>query len=362
MKIATMVRSYIPWPRPADMNYAPIDVALTTARGLGQRGHEVTIFAPEGSQISGPGLRLETRGLQPLTRTLPELEALLDRMDLFSHGVPFLRDHYYASDMYARAAAGEYDIVHFHHPETGLTLGRNYPQVPAVHTLHDPIADWKRELFALYAEPNQHYISLSHNQRKDAPELNYLATVYNGTDPEHFSFGDGSGDYLLFAGTVMDIKGTKEAVEVAVRTGSKLLICGAITHNGEGYFDQYVKPFLGDDIRYLGPVAQDQLVQYYQNAKAFLTPVQREEPFGLTTIEAMSCGTPVISLRRGAAPEIIEDGVSGFIVDDVEAMADAVGKVCTVDRRACRQRVQRHFTLETMVDGYEQAYQKLLES
>ncbi len=361
MKIALMVRAFIPMPRPSDMIYAPIDLAVAIAQGLGKRGHSVTIFSPMGTEVHGPNVTVETMNLRPLVRNQAEFSAFLDNTEHLSHDVHGLWDRYMVNEMYARAAAGEFDLLHFHHPESALSAAVKYLDIPTVYTIHDPIYPWYRELFELYASPNQKYISISNNQRRDAPDLPYLATVYNGTDVNLFTFSNEHEDYLLFAGRIAPEKGVKEAIQIAKESNHRLLIIGPINHGSQDYFDQYIKPQLSEKILYLGRVDQVQLATYYQKAKAVLTPIQWEEPFGLTTVEAMACGTPVISLHRGAAPEIIVNGKTGYVVDSIAEMVSAVGKIDRIKRRDCRDHVAKMFAVEQMVDHYEKAFLKLLK-
>lgn len=360
MRIAMMVRAFIPMPRPSDMIYAPIDLAVATAKGLGARGHKVTLFSPLGTEVHGENVTVETMNLRPLVKNQTEFAEFLENTDYLSHDVDGLWDRYMTNEMYKRAAQGEYDVLHFHHPESALSTAARYTQVPTVYTLHDPVYNWYKEIFNLYHTPNQHYISISNNQRRDAPDLQYLDTVYNGTNVDLFTFSGKHEDYLLFAGRIIPEKGVKEAIQVARASNHRLLIIGPVSHDNQGYFDQYVKPELDDQILYLGRVDQDVLPKYYQKAKAVLTPIQWEEPFGLTTIEAMACGTPVISLHRGAAPEIIEDGKTGFVVPSINEMIEAVNKIDQINRIDCRHHVETKFSLKQMVDGYEMAYRKLL--
>ena len=360
MKIAIMVRSFIPMPRPSDMIYAPIDLAIAIAKGLGARGHQVTLFSPLGTEVYGQNVTVETMNLRPLVHNQSEFEDLLNNTDVLAHGQPWLWDSYMANEMYKRAAAGEFDLLYFHHPESALSTATEHPNVKTVYTIHDPIYPWYKELYELFSSSNQHFISISNNQRRDAPDLPYLATVYNGTDVDLFNFSEEHEDYLLFAGRITPEKGVKEAIQVANESGHRLLIIGPVNHGSQDYFDQHIKPELNENILYLGRMDQDQLTTYYQKAKALLTPVQWEEPFGLTTVEAMACGTPVISLHRGAAPEIIEDGKSGFVVQSVGEMIEAVQKIDQIKRRDCRERVIKAFSYERMIDQYEQAFCELL--
>lgn len=360
MKIAMMVRAFIPMPRPRDMIYAPIDLAIDVAKGLGERGHQVTLFSPLGTEVHGHNITVETMNLRPLVKNQAEFASLLQNGELLAHDVHGLWDRYMANEMFRRAKAGEFDILHFHHPESALSLAAEHQEVPVVYTLNDPIYSWYKELFELFKAPNQHYVAISDNQRRDAPDLNYLATVYNGIDPEQFTFSEEFEDYLLFIGRITPEKGVKEAIQVAKESDHRLLIIGPVDHANQDYFNQYIRPALNEKILYLGRMDRDQLPTYYQKAKALLTPVQWEEPFGLTTIEALACGTPVISLRRGAVSEIIEEGKNGFIANSIAEMVEAVGRLETIKRADCRKLVQDKFGVKQMVDGYEQAYRKVL--
>lgn len=359
MNIAMMVRGYLPAPRPKDIIYAPVDLAIAISKGLVKRGHTVDFFGPMGSEIDG-GVTVRTRNLRPLIHNQPEMRELFSDNNRMTHYVPELWDKYLVSDMFKRAKAGEYDILHFHHPEVALAEASVNRDIPVVYTQHDPVFPWYKEMYELYHTNNQHFISISNNQRRDAPDLPYIRTAYNGVDVQHFPFCDDPEDYLLIAGRIVPEKGFKEAVQVARQTGNRLLIIGPVYPDTQDYFDQYIKPYLSDKILYLGFIENDQMWRYYQKAKAFLTPVQWEEPFGLTTIEAMACGTPTISLRRGAAPEIIKDGKTGFIVDSIAEMAAAIDKIDTINRADCRDHVKAMFSLDQMVDAYEDAFEAAL--
>jgi glycosyltransferase involved in cell wall biosynthesis len=359
LRVAMMVRGYLPVPRLSDIVYAPIDLAANVANGLSERGHTVHFYAPTGSELEKAGL--QSRNLRPLVQNNEDFQDLLGTAnESMNHYVPSLWDTYLAEEMFRRAQRGEYDILHFHHPEVALPLARRYRNVPVVYTLHDPVYSWYKELFELYDSPNQHFISISNNQRRDGPDLNYAATIYNGVNTDEFSFSAKHEDYLLFIGRIIPEKGVKEAIQVANATGRRLLIVGPVAPRAQGYFDQYIKPFLDEKILYLGYIERKNVLPYYQKASALLAPLQWEEPFGLTAIEAMACGTPTIAIGRGSMPEIIKDGKTGFIVSGVGEMIEAVGKVNKIDRRACRNHVKANFDTKQMIDGYEKAYEQVL--
>ena len=357
MKIAMMVRGYLAAPRPKDIIYAPVDLAIAISEGLVKRGHTVDFYGPLGTTLNAG---VQTRNLRPLIRDQSEMRSLFGDVARMSHYIPELWDRWLSNEMFRKAKKGDYDLLHFHHPEVALPDAIRNKDIPVAYTLHDPTFPWYKEIYELYSSRNQHFISISNNQRRDAPDLNYVRTAYNGINIEHFPFSNQPEDYLLIAGRIVPEKGFKEAIQVAKQTNSRLLIIGPVYPDTQGYFDQYIKPHLSDQILYLGFVENDQMWRYYQKAKAFLTPVQWEEPFGLTTIEAMACGTPTISLRRGAAPEIIEDGKTGFIVDSIAEMAAAVGKIDTLRREDCRDHAIATFSHEKMVDAYEDAFTKIL--
>jgi glycosyltransferase involved in cell wall biosynthesis len=360
MKIAMMVRGYIPAPRPKDIIYAPIDLAVALSEGLSKRGHSVDFYGPLGTKLNH-GVKVVTANLRPLVHNNQEASKLFHDISLTTHYIPQLWDELLAIEMFKKAKAGEYDVLHFHHGEIAFPQATLNPEVPVVYTQHDPFYPWRREAYELYHSSNQHFVTISNNQRRDAPDMPYASTVYNGVDVGQFPFGDDPEDYLLMAGRIVPEKGFKEAVQLAKQTGDRLLIIGPVYPESQDYFDQYIKPHLNDKILYLGYVEYSQMWRYYQKAKALLTPVQWEEPFGLTSIEAMACGTPVISLRRGAAPEIIADGKTGFIVDSIAEMAAAVGKISQINRGDCREHVKKYFSIGGMVTGYEATYKKVLQ-
>ena len=353
-----MVRAYIPAPRPADMLYAPIDLAVQISEGLTKLGNKVDFFGPEGTHLKCSNV--VTLNLRPLVHNLPEFRRLLDTPDLMNHYVPGLWDGFFVKEMFERAQKGEYDLLHFHHPETALPYVGLYPDVPVIYTLHESLSPLYREVLEMYQTDNQHYISISNNQRLMAPALPYAQTVYNGVDTDLFRYSATHDNYLLFVARIVPDKGVKEAIRVAQLTGNRLIIIGPTYKDQQPYFDKYVEPHLSDQITYLGFVPHEELVPYFQKAKAFLMPIQWEEPFGMTMAEAMSCGTPVIGFRRGSVGEVVEDGKTGFVVDTVKEMATAVKKIGDINRRACHKHAMAHFSFAKMAAGYDSAFKKVL--
>lgn len=357
LRIATMVTGHYTTPPPFGAIYAPMDIAVAISEGLVRRGHEVTFFAPEGSDIKVS--RLESGGLKPLKQN-GELEILRGTNVGGAEGAKIfaLWDQYLISLMYKGALEGKFDILHIHPVDRALPLAYAIRNIPTVYTLHDPIYPWRAEVFNMFASPNQYYVSISDAQRKPAPDLNWLATICNGIDLTDIPFSDKPGDYLLFVGRITPEKGVAEAVEVARKTGEKLLILGPEVTGS--YWEEKIKPYLGDQIRHIGVVSRKELYEYYKNAKATLIPIQWEEPFGLVMTESMATGTPVVAFRRGSVPEVINHGKTGYIVDSIEGMVSALKKIGHLNRRECRKRVEANFTTELMVDHYEKEFLRIL--
>lgn len=360
MKIATMVRGMLPAPRPEDMLYSPLDIAITLSEKLTDKGHRVTYYGPQGSHLQVTDVK--TSNLHPFIHGEEDLQELTGSTDLFKMYIPSLYDDILVSEMFKRAAEGEYDLLHFHHFEAALPFARLYPQVPVVYTVHDPIDSWRREVIEAYLSPNQHFISISNNQRQGAPDLPYAATVYNGIDTSFFLPNGKAEDYLLYVGRIVPEKGVREAVQIAMHSDSRLYIIGNVRPSEEWYFDMHIKPYLSDKILFLGYMERKQLVKYYQKARALLMPVQWEEPFGLSMAESMSCGTPIVAMRRGSIPEVVVDGKTGFIAGGIGEMAEALHKIDTIKRTDCRAHVVENFSINHMVEGYENVFQEIIAS
>jgi glycosyltransferase involved in cell wall biosynthesis len=261
--------------------------------------------------------------------------------------------------MFIDAARHRYDILHIHPPDRAMPLAITHPDIPVVYTLHDPIYPWRRDIFRMFQSPNQYFVSISDAQRRPAPDLNYAATIYNGIPLDAFPFSERSEDFFLFVGRLHPEKGVREAVEAARLAGVRLKIIGPPV-TGE-YWEKHVKPYLGEQIEYVGFVPRKDLFRFYGRAKATLVPIQWEEPFGLVLVESMACGTPVIAFRRGSVPEVVKHGETGLIVETVEEIAAAIKTIDAIDRAACRRHVEEHFSIEKMAEGYERVFLQILE-
>lgn len=356
MRIATMVTGCFTSPEPDDVTYASIGVAIAISRGLFALGHQVDYYAPEGSRLDIP---IVTCGLKPFPKND---NGNYEYPNVDSYGQTIISrtwDEYLIREMVRRANMGDYDALIIHAADRSILLG-GLTKIPIIYTLHDPVSTWFAEICRTFLTPNQHLVSIANSQRNLAPDLPYFATVYNGTDIDKFSFVETPEDYVVFAGRMIPVKNPADAVRAAKLSGVPIKLFGEVPDNSE-YFNNDVKPQLDENAMYCGFVDQLELARQYGCAKALLAPIKWEEPFGLVFIEAMACGTPVIAFRRGSVSEIITDGVTGFIVDTVEEMAEAIQKIDSIDRKKCRQHVIDNFSNQRMVSEYDSILRRLVE-
>jgi glycosyltransferase involved in cell wall biosynthesis len=251
--------------------------------------------------------------------------------------------------------AGSFDIIHNHFDFLPLTYSKLVP-CPVITTIHGFSSE---EIIPVYKKYNahSHYVSISDSDRH--PSLKYVATVYNGLDERQFQLGKGEQGYLLYFGRIHPHKGAYEAIQIAVRSNKKLILCGLV--QDQIYFDEKVKPFINDtSIIYKGNVGPEQRNILMGNASALLHPICFEEPFGLSVVEAMMCGTPVIAFDRGSMKELIIDGKTGFLVKNTEGAIDVVNKLNQIDRKDCRSHAMDEFSSQTMVRHYIKLYEKIV--
>ncbi|MCX6765156.1 MAG: glycosyltransferase family 4 protein, partial [Candidatus Nealsonbacteria bacterium] len=231
---------------------------------------------------------------------------------------------------------------------------------PVVTTLHGPLdVKYQQKVYGEFK--NCHFVSISNNQRKPLPGLNYAGTVYNGIETEKFPFKDKIGDYLAFLGRMSPEKGPLQAIEVAKKTGLKLKMAAKIDAVDKEFFESMVRPLIDNkQIEFLGEINHETKAEFLKNALVLLAPIQWEEPFGLYFVEAMACGTPVISFNRGSVPEIVENGKTGFIVNSTKEMADVIKNIDEIKRSDCREHVEKYFSVKKMTEGYTDIYNKII--
>lgn len=332
------VLSAISWPAPPP-GYGPWEqVAFNIADGMRRAGLDVTLFATGNSRFNGRLVSVVPVGLN-------EDPAL--NKDVFTA--------LHIAECFRRLE--EFDLVHNNLDWKPLTYALGSRRPPLITTIHGFSSP--QILAAYYAgAARSFYCSISNADRD--PGLEYLATTYNGIDPSQFTFAAKPGEYLCFLGRFHPEKGTHLAIEIARRAGVRLKMA-AIPHD-ETYFRERIAPFIdGDRVQFLGAVERDARNDLLSNALALVHMTTRPERFGLTTIEAMACGTPVLAAAMGSMPEIIVDGVTGFLCGSVDDAVTRVPLLASLDRHACRAHVEREFSLDRMIERYLAAYGKALE-
>ena len=334
MKIAIL--SPIAWRTPP-RQYGPWEqVSSNIAEGLVERGIDVTLFASGDSMTNG---KLVSVCKQPYAEH-PELDPKVEECLHISH---------------LMEQAHQFDIIHNNFDFLPLTYS-HLIKTPMVTTIHGFSS---QKIIPVYKKYNNssYYVSISNSDR--SPELSYTATVYNGIDTREFSFNSESDNYLLFFSRIHPEKGVAEAIEIAKKSHRKLIISGLI--QDQEYFARMVDPHIDDrDIVYVGNSGPAERNKLLGGAFALLHPIGFEEPFGLSVVEAMMCGTPVIAFKKGSMPELILDGKTGFLVNKVEEAVEAVNSIEFIDRRACTEWASSNFSRQQMVDGYLEVYGKIL--
>ncbi len=336
MRLAVLAA--ISWPSPPQ-GYGPWEqIAYNTAEGMRRRGHDVTLFATKNSHFDGKLAAVVPVGLNEDPALNVDVYTALHIAELFKR-------------------ADEFDLIHNHFDWKPMTYALATPLPPLVTTVHGFSSP--QILAAYYACAHRSFFCSISDADRD-PGLSYLATTYNGIDPSQFSFNDKPGDYLVFLGRFHPEKGTHLAIEIAKRAGIRLKI--AAIHQDEEYFREHVEPHVdGDRVQYLGAVEREARNELLSNALALVHMTTRPERFGLTMVESMACGTPVLGARMGSIPEIVSHGATGFLCDSVDDAVARVPQLPSLDRGACRARVEAEFTVERMIDRYCVAYGRALE-
>lgn len=251
------------------------------------------------------------------------------------------------------------DIVH-DHSLAGPLLARNR-SIPTVTTVHGPASGENGDYFDRLGH-TVGLISISHAQRRPAQQLNWIGNVYNGIDVTSFTYQARKDDFLLWMGRFSPDKGAHLAIDAARRAGRKIVLAGKLNEAPEqAYFDEYIRPRLGADVDYVGEADAELKRELFARAACLVFPIQWEEPFGMVMAEAMASGTPVVATRRGSVPEVVVDGRTGLIVDDLDDLVTAIGRASDIDPAACREHAEHHFDLPVMAAGYEQVYRSVVQ-
>ncbi|MEN9328352.1 MAG: hypothetical protein RI947_1160 [Candidatus Parcubacteria bacterium] len=340
---------------------------------LVKRGHDITLYAASDSEVSSKLISVcssSTARIVSMNGDLAQPYSMLLSRKL-------------AED------ANKYDIIHnnFFHTYI-LSAFAPFIKVPLVHTIHNSYytnKDWTKALKSYKTLSHETYVFVSKYGQQRAAPFPRSTTIYNGIDEKEYAFNPISEDYALWLGRMVPEKGADLAIQAIKQTGRQLILTTVpmeVKHNE--YLNHTIAPLLDDSIALHISTSVKEKIQLYQHARVFLFPITWEEPFGLVMVEAMSCGTPVIAFARGSAAEVIEDGVTGFIINPsdkdirgswkvkqtgIEGIREAVDRIYTMSdtqytrmRRACRKRVEKNFTIQKMMDAYERLYRSILKT
>ena len=338
MRIAQVAPLWIPVP---PYTYGGTELIVSwLCDELVRRGHEVTLFATEDSRTSAKLIPIWPRSLWRAKLKSP-------------HAVYGL--------LYEKLISlqNNFDIIH-DHCEFYTTAYTKFLKPPVITTLHHPLT---KETTILYKKfPNINFVAISKSQRSSGPGINIVKTIHHGLPLEKYQMNPNPKNYLLWLSKIAPDKGIAEAIDIAKLSGENLIISGNILPTYSDYFNFRIKPLIdGKQIQFVGASDFKKKIELVKNAKAFIFPVKRPEPFGLVVIEAMACGTPVIAYRGGAIPELVEDGKTGFLVDSIEEACQALKKIKTISRLDCREHIKKNFNLKGMVNKYEKLYKKILK-
>ena len=370
-----------------DLGYGPIETVIYNVdKGLHSMGHRSIVACSGDSEVAG------------------EHYVTVDKSigDYWSDNTSEKRKtaNAHFENALNRAGMGDIDIIHTHDPKAAEfmydTVSRKH--IPIVMTLHISAEDsslggaYQRWCGPLLTSPLVYCAAISEYQKKQYSHLvNAENVVYHGIDVDQYPVKEApdKGSYLFNIARVTRDKGQDKAIEIAKKTGSKLIIAGCVQNKpadkeffaglkdsidlfaevgkepvGNDYYEKVIKPLLDSDkqIIYIGEISSEHKKQWYRHARATLFPIQWGEPFGLVLVESMACGTPVIAFNKGSVPEIVVDGKTGFVVDSMSAMVEAVGRIDSIDPRECRKHVQDHFSIASMAAKYSELYHRIIGS
>jgi glycosyltransferase involved in cell wall biosynthesis len=343
LRVALVAPPWLPVP---PGGYGGIElVVYLLARELQARGHQVTVFGRQGSAAELDVVALAPRSWhQDLgSRDQTARECL----------------HVYRAYEIIRRRA--FDVVHDHTSFTGMTVGAALRlPAPIVTTLHGDLTEAEGELLRAL-DQRAALVAITESQRNQVADVRWAGVVYNAVDADQFEVSAEKDDYLLQLARITPDKGQHVAIEVARKAGRKLVLAGKVDPDGEQYFRERIEPELGDDVSWIEDAQGAEKARLLARASAMLFPIQWQEPFGLAMVEAMASGTPVVATRIGATPELVEEGVTGLLADDVDGLAEAVRHCSEIDAERCARRARERFSPAGMAEGYEAVYRSAIE-
>lgn len=370
-----------------DKIFAPRELCIDLVNGLVANGHEVTVysvpdFPTRATLISEPIDTVSHPRVYHKFRHMPRADR-----EYIEHEYA---KHQFELRMFTRAFRdaqnGKFDVLHVYHDSSLFLshyLQQFLPHMPVCYTLHDPLPpehSYEYEEFTKHA--NHNYIAISDSFRRSAPQIHFVDTIYHGIDTTLYPYNDHPSDSFLFLGRLVREKGLHNALAASCISGGSMVVSTNFPKEGEKneYYDELSGSLQRPQVKRIGVVDKPGRIDLYRQARALLFPIEWEEPFGIVLIEAMACGTPVIAFNRGSVPEIVKDGVTGFIIDTdaaqsnshtgqwaiqkkgVDGLVEAMARIDEIDRSACTRHVQEKFSVDHMIRGYERVYLSIRDS
>ncbi len=336
MRVGMLAPPWVPVP---PMLYGGTEAVIDDlSRGLTTMGHEVLLFTVEASTCPVARRWHFPRAVEPMGTTTEELAHVLA----------------------GYAALADADVIH-DHTMIGPLVAAGMDQLPPIVVTNHSC--YTRETRLIYQEiaHTADIVAISNSQRDSAAEVPTAAVIHHGIDLNKQPYGDGAGGFLLFIGRMSPDKGVDRAIRIARAAGRQLVVVSKMQSDAElSYYERTVRPLLGGDIDFRGEVTTDAKVTLLGSATALINPISWPEPFGLVMAEALACGTPVLAFPNGAAPEIVDDGKTGFLCADESEMVAAVNRVVSIDRRACRAVAEQRFSMARMAADYARLYERIL--
>jgi glycosyltransferase involved in cell wall biosynthesis len=341
-----------PWGPIPPVLYGGIELIVDQlATGFQEQGHDVLLFTTGDSTCAVPRRHhLDQSEGSRMNHTAPEVRHVLAAYEAMREwGADVIHDHTLAGPVLAAAA-----------PDTTTATTTTTPVVTTMHNAFTP------ELADIYRRtaPAVPIIAISHAQRRPVPDLPIARVIHHGLRATDFPFDPDQprDDYVLFLGRMSPDKGPHRAMEAAYKAGVPLIMCAKMRDPWEfDYFDEYVRPYLNNEIQYHGEVPHERKLELLAGARALLFPIRWNEPFGMVVLEAFACGTPVLAFPEGAVPEIVEHGRTGFLCDDVAGLAESIGRIDELDRTACRNAVEGYFSTDRMVREHVELFELLAQ-
>lgn len=351
-----------------DRIFAPMYPAVDLANGLVEKGHEVFFYTAgdiktKAMVVYGDERLIDSNPTYFQFRFREEAERKYATTEIIK------RDYEYFLTLkaYQDALAGKLDIIHSYH-DFGAHYFNELTKFPTVYTLHDPLPQTEDTIEYLRFDKFKHhnYVSISNSQRNGIVKLNFIDTVYHGLQLEDYEFNPSPQDHFIYFGRLIEDKGADLAIQTSKELGIPIKIATAKSSSNTDlkFFEEKIKPQIDNkNVISAGFLSGVEKSDFIGSAKAYILPLRWKEPFGLTIIEAMACGTPVVAFGKGSVPELVKDGITGFVVkpdEGVEGLKKALAKIDQIERKSCRRWVEEKFSVKKMVENYENVYNRVI--